>query len=111
LRSFVVEGALRERTTDEVELRAWNARFPGRSGDLFVVARYGVLVDPYDGKGSSHGTPWEYDTHVPMIFWGGGIAPRAISTPTTPYDLAPTLALRLGVDLPDATGTRIDVWR
>ena len=83
LRTFVVDGAVRERTTEEVEMRAWNARFPGRSGDLFVVARYGVLVDPYDGKGSSHGTPWEYDTHVPMIFWGAGIAPRTITAPST----------------------------
>jgi hypothetical protein len=111
LRTLVVSGPFRQRSTDEVERDAWNARVPGRSGDLFVVARYGVLVDPYAGKGSSHGTPWEYDTHVPMIFWGGGITPRAVSAPSTPYDLAPTLARRLGIDLPDATGTALEVWK
>ena len=110
LRTFVVDGAFSARIADQVVRRAWNARVPGRSGDLFVVPRYGVLVDPYGGTGSSHGTPWEYDTHVPMIFWGSGIAPRLMTAPSTPYDLAPTLGSWLGVDLPDATGTRINVW-
>jgi len=110
LRTFVVDGAFPVSTADEVVRRARNARFHGRSGDLFVVARYGVLVDPYGGTGSSHGTPWDYDTHVPMIFWGGGIAPRVISAPSTPYDLAPTLGSWLSVDLPDATGTSLHLW-
>ncbi len=99
-KDFVVDGG-------EIEPQARNARVPGRSGDLFVVPRYGVLFDPYGGTGSSHGTPWEYDTHVPMIFWGGGIAAGVIATPSTPYDLAPTLGSWLGVELPDATGARI----
>lgn len=110
LRTLVVDGPFPDRTSDDVARAAWNARVPGRSGDLFVVPRYGFLVDPYDGLGSSHGTPWEYDTHVPLIFWGARIAPRTISTPSTPYDLAPTLGSWLGVDLPDATGTPINVW-
>ena len=110
LRTLVVDAPFPDRSANEVVQRAWNARVSGRSGDLFVVPRNGFLVDPYDGKGSSHGTPWEYDTHVPLIFWGGGITPRMISTPSTPYDLAPTLGSWLGVDLPDATGTRINVW-
>lgn len=110
LRTFVLDRTFRARSGGEVVRRAWNAFYPGRSGDLFVVMRYGVLLDPYGGKGSSHGAPWEYDIHVPMIFWGGGISARVIATPSTPYDLAPTLGSWLGVDLPDATGRRIDVW-
>jgi hypothetical protein len=110
LQTYVVKGAFPARVADDVVRRAWNARFPGRSGDLFVVPRYGVLVDPYGGKGSSHGSPWDYDTHVPLIFWGGGIAPRVMPAPSTPYDLAPTLGSWLGVDLPDATGTSINMW-
>ena len=109
LRTFVVDGPFPDRTSDDVVSAAWNARVPGRSGDLFVVPRYGFLVDPYKGLGSSHGTPWDYDTHVPMIVWGGGIASRTISTPTTPYDLAPTIGAWLGVELPDATGTRLEL--
>ena len=109
LRTLVVDGPFPDRTTDEVVRSAWNARVPGRSGDLFVVPRYGFLVDPYKGLGSNHGTAWEYDTHVPMILWGMGIAPSTISTPSTPYDLAPTLGSWLGVELQDATGTRLQL--
>lgn len=103
-RTFVVDGAFPSRREDEMGERAWNARVPGRSGDLFVVPRYGVFIDSDAGKGSSHGTPWEYDTHVPLIFWGGGVAAHVLSSPTTPYDLAPTMASWLEVTLPDATG-------
>jgi hypothetical protein len=82
---------------------------PGVSGDLFVIPRPGVLIDPYEGTGTSHGTPWDYDTHVPLIFWGGGITPAAVTRPATPYDIAPTVASWLGISLPDATGARMDV--
>jgi predicted AlkP superfamily pyrophosphatase or phosphodiesterase len=109
-RTFVVDTGISSGSRNELVRRAWNARVPGRSGDLFVVPRYGVLIDPYGGTGSSHGTPWEYDTHVPLLFWGGGVVPRTLSAPATPYDLAPTLASWLGIELPDATGNRLDVW-
>jgi hypothetical protein len=85
---------------------ARNSHVPGRSGDLFVIPRFGVLLSA-TGLGTSHGSPWEYDTHVPLIFWGGRVKARVFSAPTTPYDLAPTLASWLGVDLPDATGNRL----
>jgi arylsulfatase A-like enzyme len=94
---------------DETLARAWNALVPGQCGDLLVISRPGILIDPYDGTGTSHGTPWEYDTHVPLIFWGGGIARATLTSPTTPYDVAPTIASWLGLTLPDATGTRMDV--
>ena len=106
--TFPVDSARPRR--GELARRAWNARVPGRSGDLLVVPRYGELVGVYGGKGSGHGTPWEYDTHVPLVFWGGGARPSERSTPVTPYDLAPTLGSWLGVSLPDATGRRIDIW-
>jgi hypothetical protein len=109
-KTFDTAAGLSSRPKDELARRASNANVPGRSGDLFVVLRSGVIIDPYDGKGSTHGSPWEYDTHVPLIFWGGGIKPSELTSPTTPYDLAPTLASWLGVRLPDATGRRIATW-
>src|SRR5262245_50456624 len=109
LETFVIDGGFPLRRTDEIERDAWNARWPGRSGDLFVVLRRGVLPDPHSGKGTSHGSPWEYDTHVPMILWGGGVASSELRVPATPYDLAPTLASMLGVSLPDATGKPLDL--
>jgi predicted AlkP superfamily pyrophosphatase or phosphodiesterase len=103
-RTIPVDEPIPHPAGDPVLIRAWNAFVPGRSGDLLVISRPGVLIDPYGGTGTSHGTPWDYDTHVPLIFWGSGIPASTIREPSTPYDLAPTVAGWLGIELPDATG-------
>ncbi len=75
-----------------------------RSGDAFMVPRRNVIMHWDPARGTTHGSHHDYDTHVPLIFWGGS-APAGVSEePATPYDLAPTLAAALGVALLDATG-------
>lgn len=81
-----------------------------RSGDALLIPRRGVIVYP-DPRGSTHGSQYDYDTHVPLLFWGGGIAAGTSSAERTPYDLAPTLGKLLGVTLPDAAGTAIELPR
>jgi hypothetical protein len=75
-----------------------------RSGDAFLVPRPYVLMHWDPARGSGHGSIYDYDTHVPLIFWGGPFQPEASSAETTPYDLAPTLAQLLRLDLADAVG-------
>jgi arylsulfatase A-like enzyme len=82
-----------------------------RSGDAFVIPRYGVLMHDDPIRGTGHGTHHEYDTHVPLVFWGGNWRPGVSSAPATPYDLAPTLAATLGITLPDATGRNLAVTK
>jgi hypothetical protein len=71
---------------------------PERSPDVLVLPAENVLVAPPGG--SDHGSPWDHDTRVPVIFFGGGLAPgrhdRAIET----VDVAPTLARLAGVPVP-----------
>jgi arylsulfatase A-like enzyme len=56
--------------------------------------------------GTTHGTPWNYDTQVPLIFWGSAFKPGFYATPCQPTDLAATLAARLGLTQPSgAQGT------
>jgi arylsulfatase A-like enzyme len=55
-------------------------------------------------RGSGHGSHYDYDTHVPLIFWGAAFKSAESAEETTPYDLAPTLAQLLGLELPDAVG-------
>ena len=50
--------------------------------------------------GTGHGTPYEYDRHVPLVFMGPAIKAGAYAGDTGPEDLAPTLALLLGLDYP-----------
>jgi predicted AlkP superfamily pyrophosphatase or phosphodiesterase len=75
---------------------------PDRSGDIYVVFAPHTFINDFDGLtvAATHGSPWRYDAHVPVIFAGHGVAARRISRPVTPYDIAPTLATYLGVPLP-----------
>ncbi|AKF87136.1 hypothetical protein MFUL124B02_38300 [Myxococcus fulvus 124B02] len=77
---------------------------PGRSGELVLIADPHVLLAPDDDHASTHGTPYEYDTHVPLILHGQGLPAARHGRAVTPLDLAPTLATWLGVTLPEASG-------
>ncbi|MGA7990650.1 MAG: alkaline phosphatase family protein [Thermoanaerobaculia bacterium] len=82
-----------------------------RSGDAFVIPRWGVMNSYNPGRGAMHGSQYEYDIHVPLVFWGAGVKAGASDAPTTPYDLAPTVGRWLGVTLPDAAGKPLDLPR
>jgi hypothetical protein len=73
-----------------------------RSGDIYVVFEPNVFITDFDGLAvaSTHGSPWRYDTFVPVMFAGAGLKPGTVSRPITPYDVAPTLANVLGIKPP-----------
>ncbi len=80
-----------------------------RSGDIYVVQ------DPYwfmFDKGpvaAMHGSPWQYDTHVPIIFAGPNISSQTIHRRVHPVDVAPTIAAFLGMTPPSsARGTVLE---
>lgn len=50
-----------------------------------------------------HGSPWAYDTYVPIFFAGNGILPKTIFRRVGPHDIAATLAARLGVKPPSGS--------
>ena len=47
-----------------------------------------------------HGSPWRYDTHVPIIFMGPAIPPQKVHRRVHPVDVAPTLAALMGMTSP-----------
>ena len=77
---------------------------PKRSGDIYLVFEPNVFINDFDGLtvASTHGSPWQYDTFVPVIFAGAALKSKLISRPVTPYDIAPTLSAYLGVKPPSA---------
>ncbi len=81
-----------------------------RSGDVFVIPRWGVMSSGNPGRGAMHGSHHEYDIHVPLVFWGA-VKAGASDAAATPYDLAPTVGRWLGVTLPDAVGRPLDLPR
>ncbi|UCH49858.1 MAG: alkaline phosphatase family protein [Betaproteobacteria bacterium] len=77
-----------------------------RSGDIYVIQQpYWFLFD--EGPiPAMHGSPWRYDTHVPIIFYGPGIGSRTVRRLVHPADVAPTVTALLGMTGPaSATGT------
>ncbi len=83
---------------------ALNDLDPERSGDAFLVPRENVLMHWDPARGAGHGSHYDYDAHVPLVFWGGRFPAGSVSDDSTPHDVAPTLADLLGVALPDAVG-------
>jgi len=78
---------------------------PKRSGDIYLVFEPNVFINDFDGLtvSSTHGSPWRYDTFVPVIFAGVDLQPEAVNRAITPYDIAPTLAAYLGVKPPSGS--------
>ncbi|NDQ55924.1 MAG: alkaline phosphatase family protein [Acidipila sp.] len=80
--------------------------FPGRSPDLYIVPEPFALFDGEKG-GTSHGTPYTYDTQVPLILFGAPFAPGDYYEPASPLDLAPTLAAALRIHPPALSTGRV----
>jgi predicted AlkP superfamily pyrophosphatase or phosphodiesterase len=102
-REQIMNGAVRE---DPTGMRISNGFYPSRSGDIFVQ------LEPYwlfggGTKGTSHGTTFSYDTHVPVIFMGPGIKAGKYYGSVAVNDIAPTLAAMLSVETPSGSVGRI----
>lgn len=85
--------------------RAFSVGFFGpRSGDVFVLAEPYYL---FDASGTTHGTPYDYDNHVPVIFLGPGIKAGRYSNRIAVNDIAPTLAAILDIEQPSGSTGRV----
>ena len=100
----VSSSALRRGNLPDTDLyRAVVRNFhPKRSGDIFIVFEPNWFINDFDGLvvASTHGSPWSYDTHVPIIFAGAGITPQIADRKVQTVDIAPTLSLFIGVKPP-----------
>ena len=88
---------------DTVSQRVARSFNPRRSGDLEI------LLDPYWIRGASqttHGTPYSYDSHIPLIFMGPGIQAGSYVGSVVLNDLAPSLATLLAIETPSGSQGR-----
>jgi predicted AlkP superfamily pyrophosphatase or phosphodiesterase len=81
--------------------RARASFYPGRSGDLFVVLKKDVtpIADTSHGFVATHGSPWDYDRRVPIVFWRAGFRGATVNQPADTVDIMPTLASLIGLPL------------
>lgn len=80
--------------------------YAGRNGD--VILRYAPFFpERVAPGGTSHGSPYTYDRHVPLILWGRSFRASVYYRKVSPADLAPTLAAILKINPPALAGGRI----
>jgi arylsulfatase A-like enzyme len=87
--------------TDGVRNKIMNGFHPKRSGDVMVVIMPGWIE--YGRTGTTHGSPFPYDTHVPIIFYGSGVEKGHYSQEARISDIAPTVCSYLGIMEPNGT--------
>jgi predicted AlkP superfamily pyrophosphatase or phosphodiesterase len=83
----------------------------GRSGNVHLVPNhYWFLHSTDEAKkmgipalAAIHGSPWVYDTYVPIFFAGGKLEPQTVSRRVSPTDIAPTIAAYLGIKAPSGS--------
>ncbi len=100
-RDQIMRGALRE---DRTTRRVRNGYNEQRGADVLLIP------EPYwmfSKKGTTHGAPYSYDSHVPVIFMGVGIKAGRYHAPVTVNDIAPTLASLLDVETPSGSEGRV----
>lgn len=91
--------ALPENSGTVSEQRHRNNYFPGRGPDVVLQLRENYLYNG-SGLGTTHGSSYDYDSWVPMIFAGPGINARTSDRRVATVDMAPTLAALFGVTTP-----------
>ncbi|MBM3790082.1 MAG: alkaline phosphatase family protein [Acidobacteria bacterium] len=79
---------------------------PARSGDIVLQTRADTLL-MRSAEGSTHGSPYPFDTHVPLIVAGPGVAPGTVGARVRTVDIAPTLAGLLGIVPPGPIDGRL----
>lgn len=83
-------------------LNNFNAK---RSGDVYIVFEPYWFINDFETLkvASTHGSPWRYDTYVPIVFAGMGLKPGKVYRQVQTVDLATTLAAYIGVKPPSGS--------
>jgi hypothetical protein len=100
-REEIINGAMMQ---DRFSQRVRNGFYPGRAGDLIVIPDAYWIFEP---RGASHGTAFNYDTHVPVIFMGPNIMAGRYDSQVAVNDIAPTIATILEIEFPSGSVGRV----
>jgi arylsulfatase A-like enzyme len=92
---------------DRIDQRVRNGFNTQHSGDVIVIHEPNWLGG--GPGGTTHGSPFSYDTHVPVIFWGSVslVKQGRYHEDAAVHDIAPTLATMLGIAAPSGSMGRV----
>ena len=85
---------------------AQNSFYPRRSGDVLINLMPG-WIEQGAKRVAQSGSLYEYDTHVPLMLLGGGIAPMTVDRNVTMTQVAPSMARLMRIPLPDASTSQV----
>jgi predicted AlkP superfamily pyrophosphatase or phosphodiesterase len=95
-KSIIKQGIYNETGVKGMMVRGYNFK---RSGDVLVQLEPSWIPSSYP-TGTTHGSAYSYDTHVPILFFGKGIKKGKSSAYHTITDIAPTLSVILKIKFP-----------
>ena len=97
-RIVIKDSILVSNKEDKITLRLKNMINKHKTPEVFPIITSGYLYrSPY---GTGHGSPYDYDTHVPLIFSRKQFRDKKDNVNRSTVDIAPTIAKYLGVDIP-----------
>jgi len=100
--SALRQGNLPDTALYRAVLNNFNAK---RSGEVFIVFEPNWFINDFDGLtvASTHGSPWTYDTYVPIVFAGAGLMGQTVDRRVRTVDVAATLSAYLGIKPPSGS--------
>ena len=104
--AYSAEYIMNSKNLEGYEKLIQNGFHKERSGDIALILKPNVIF--YDGKGTTHGSGYNYDTHVPLIFFGSGVKNGETLLTTEIPDIAPTISKLLGQKMKNSTGKSLD---
>ena len=105
--AYTASDLSQSRGGDDVKDRIQQGFDAQRSGDVIYTLKPGFIE--YGMSGTTHGSPFAYDTHVPAIFFGYGVQRGETFSLQSITDIAPTVSMMCGIALPDAvTGQPVE---
>ena len=103
LRVFPASMLAQYNITDDLMMKYQRGYFPQRCGDIYIVPQSGWLEMFWQTKGTTHGSPYSYDTHVPMLFYGKNVTSGNNFDYVSVSQIAPTLSALLGITPPSGS--------
>jgi predicted AlkP superfamily pyrophosphatase or phosphodiesterase len=105
--AFAGDALAKESGSNALAKAANYSYYASRSGDLIVITKpYWFLYAKSGSKpsGTTHGSPYDYDQHVPLLLMGTGVRAKTDPVAATPADIAPTLAKLCGIPISHTDG-------
>jgi predicted AlkP superfamily pyrophosphatase or phosphodiesterase len=104
-RVYTEEEILTASTNDELLEFVSKGYDPTQNGELYFVYKPGYME--YSATGTTHGSPYSYDTHVPVIFYGWNIIKGASHDKKVITQIAPTISQLLKITMPNSTKSEV----